>query len=143
MLGREKGGFGQHMAHILVIDDAKLVRDLLRQFLTRAGHEVTEADDGLKAAELYGNRPADVVICDLVMPNRDGLETLRELRRVDPNAKVIMISGGVPENNAYNIKTARELGAFAFLPKPFARAELLELVAAALSGQDPGDPSRF
>ena len=106
MLGREKGGFGQHMARILVIDDAKLVRDLLRQFLTRAGHEVIEADDGLKAAELYGNRPADLVICDLVMPNRDGLETLRELRRVDPNAKVIMISGGVPENNAYNVKTA-------------------------------------
>jgi CheY-like chemotaxis protein len=120
------------MAHILVIDDVKFVRDLLRQFLTKAGHEVTEADDGITAAALYSDRPADLVICDLVMPKRDGLETLRELRRLNPRAKVIMISGGVPENNAENITAARELGAVAFLPKPFARAKLLEAVDAAL-----------
>jgi CheY-like chemotaxis protein len=124
----------RRMAHILVIDDVKFVRDLLRQFLTRAGHEVTEADDGITAAALYNDRPADLVICDLVMPNRDGIETLRELRRLNPQAKVIMISGGVPENNAENIGAARQLGAVAFLPKPFARAKLLEAVDAALAG---------
>ena len=122
------------MAHILVIDDVKFVRDLLRQFLTKAGHEVSEADDGMTAAALYSDRPPDLVICDLVMPNKDGLETLRELRRLNPKAKVIMISGGVPENNAENIAAARELGAVAFLPKPFSRAKLLEVVDAALSG---------
>ena len=121
------------MAHILVIDDVKFVRDLLRQFLTKAGHEVTEADDGITAEALYSDRPADLVICDLVMPNRDGLETLRELRRLNSRAKVIMISGGVPENNADNITAARDLGTVAFLAKPFTRARLLEVVDAALS----------
>ncbi len=122
------------MSRILVIDDAKLVRDILRQFLVRAGHEVIEADDGVRGAEMYVDCAPDLVICDLVMPNRDGLETLRELRRLDPAARIIMISGGVPENNAENIRAARDLGAIAFLPKPFARARLLETVAAALEG---------
>jgi two-component system, chemotaxis family, chemotaxis protein CheY len=120
------------MPRILIIDDAKLVRDILRQFLVKAGHEVIEAEDGVRGAEIYIQSAPDLVICDLVMPNKDGLETLRELRRVDPAAKVIMISGGVPENNAENIQQARELGAIAFLPKPFARAKLLEAVAIAL-----------
>ncbi len=122
------------MACILVIDDSKLVRDVLRQFLVKAGHEVVEAEDGLAAVAAYGTRRADLVICDLVMPNKDGLETLCELRRLDPGAKVIMISGGMSENNAGNIAAARALGAVALMAKPFARASLLEAVAAALAG---------
>ena len=84
------------MADILVIDDTPGVRLVLRDFLERAGHAVREAEDGARGLRLYRDRPADLVVCDLYMPGKKGLETIRELRHLDPAAKVIAMSGGSP-----------------------------------------------
>ena len=81
------------MARILVVDDLDYIRALARRTLELAGHEVAEAVDGGEALALYRRRPADVVVCDLVMPVLDGLETLRALRREFPDVAFVAMSG--------------------------------------------------
>ena len=77
------------MAHILVIDDEEMLRDMLREVLEVAGYEVSEAGDGNAGLEAYKENRADVVITDIMMPEKDGFETIRDLVEVDPSAKII------------------------------------------------------
>ncbi|MEW5724979.1 MAG: response regulator [Thermodesulfobacteriota bacterium] len=122
------------MARILVVDDDGLFRSLMRELLELEGHEVTEAGDGREALALCQDQPFDLFITDILMPERDGLETIKELRRRRPEAKIIAVSGGgllAPEGY---LAVAARLGAQWGLVKPFANEELVEAVRALVSG---------
>ena len=82
------------MSKILVIDDDKNIRSLLRDFLERDGYEVMEAENGKVGLKLFRENGADLVITDLIMPEKEGIETIRELRRDFSDVKIIAISGG-------------------------------------------------
>src|ERR1700736_5617015 len=96
--------------HILLIEDNDALRPLLRKSLETAGHEVAEARHGAEGLRLYRERPADVVVCDLFMPEKDGLETIRELR-ASGDVKIIAISGDGPPAFSAMLKVALGLGA--------------------------------
>ena len=114
------------MAAILVIDDEEIIRVLLRSALEAAGYEVTEAANGRQGLELYRQRPTDLVITDIVMPEMNGLDMLLALTREFLNAKVIAISGAGGEKNVLNV--ANLLGARQTFQKPFSVPDLLGAV---------------
>ncbi len=120
------------MARILIVDDDPGIRALLRAILTVAGHDITEAADGVEGIDVFRGRPSDLVFCDLFMPNKDGLETIRELRRDFPGVRVVAMSGGGFKGTVNLLPAARTLGAERLLPKPFDRETVLGLVADAL-----------
>ena len=118
------------MARVLVIDDIAEVRTTLRGFLESAGHLVDEAGDGLEGAELYSKVPFDVVVTDIVMPNREGLETILRLKRHHAGTKVIAITGYAKEMDLLRI--AKSFGADAILEKPVDMDVLIEAVNRCL-----------
>ncbi len=121
------------MTRILVIDDEEMVRDMLRQTLEYAGYEVLEASEGEIGLRLfYSHRPA-LVITDILMPGREGIETIRELRKKAPEAKIIAISGGGRVSKQDFLPVAQSFGAVKTLAKPFERHELLDAVRAVLA----------
>jgi two-component system chemotaxis response regulator CheY len=122
------------MAVILLVDDDSLVRVTLRKMLTSARHAVIEVGSGVEAEELAAGRAIDLVITDILMPDKEGLSLLRDIKRNRPNLKIIAISGG-GRTGAYSLlEAATQLGADAVLRKPFAMAELLATVSSLLGG---------
>ena len=119
------------MARILVVDDDPHVRELLKDALMREGHEVVEASNGDLGIASYRAEGADVVITDLLIPVKEGMEMIRELQKEDPNVKVIAISGGGIKGADY-LPLAKDLGAVATLQKPFRMQEMIEAVENAL-----------
>ena len=119
------------MARILVIDDEPQVRRLIRQMLARAGHEVVEAADGAEGLASVRTARPDVIVTDILMPNKEGIETVRELNREAPGLPILVISGN-PGSTLY-MEMAKMLGAHAALAKPFRAAELLRAVDALLA----------
>lgn len=129
------------MPRILVIDDDTAVRTVLRRALERAGHTVTEADDGTSGIRSYEAEPADLVITDIFMPGQDGIETLRALRRIDRGVRVICLSGG-DRSGVFDLREhAVSLGAMATMAKPIEIAVLLKTVDAALARPRPENDS--
>ena len=116
------------MARILMIDDDAPVRTALRRTPEAAGHQVMEAPDGARGVRLHSESPADLVITDLVMPDKDGLETIRELRQVTPDLKIIVISGYVGADEMGYLQLAREYGASPTFTKPFSSDRMLAVV---------------
>ena len=117
------------MSRILIIEDDAAVLALLLEILSRAGYEVLGAAGGQEGIKLYREAPADLVITDLVMPEKEGIETIMELRRDFPQAKIIAISGKF--NESY-LRAAKFLGAERTIDKPFTRADLLKAVEEVL-----------
>lgn len=124
------------MPRILIVDDDAGMRLLLTRILTAAGHDVQEASDGAVALETYASQPSDVVITDLVMPGKEGLETIRELRRRDADVRIIAMSGGGSGGHGTDgyLKTAKLLGANRILAKPFTPGEVLKAITEVLTG---------
>ena len=121
------------MPRILLIEDDELLRDTLRQTFVRAGYEVDDAPNGKAGLQVFRRVPSDVVVTDIVMPDQEGLETISELRRLAPNAKIIAISGaGIGRADDY-LGMARHLGASRIVAKPFSGDEILAVVAEVLS----------
>jgi len=116
------------MPRVLVVDDDEDVREMLRQMLERQGYEVTTAADGKQGLARYREDPADLIVLDIVMPEREGLETIMELRRDDPGVKIIAISGGGRIGPQSYIEVARALGAQRTFAKPLDRREFLAAV---------------
>jgi DNA-binding response OmpR family regulator len=117
---------------ILLVDDDDELREGIVAILHSAGHEVDEAADGTRALEALGANRYDLLITDVIMPDRDGLELIRALPTHD-RPKVLAISGGsriLPA--AYTLNASGALGADATLNKPFRAKELLDQVAALL-----------
>ena len=126
------------MARILVIDDDGQVRRALRRILERAGHTVVDVADGEAGVRVHRERPAELIITDIFMPGRDGIETIQELRREFPGVKIIAISGGDRTQTVDLRKDAELLGASRSLRKPFELTELLKAVSELLGEPRPG-----
>lgn len=127
------------MARILVVEDNPDLGDVLSTFIRSVGHTVTLCNDGHTALDTINEEHFDLVITDMFMPDLDGLDILRETRRVAPDTPVMAMSGGsrlLPRFDPLNY--ARKLGAVAILHKPFRRADLLSRVGVALDNK----PSR-
>jgi DNA-binding NtrC family response regulator len=107
---------------VLVVDDEEVIRDVLESLLEREGWSVATAENASEALELFENDPYDVVLLDLMLPDRPGLEVLREMRRRDPDAVVVIVTAYSSIEGA--IQAMRE-GAFHYIPKPFQNQEVL------------------
>jgi DNA-binding response OmpR family regulator len=124
------------MARILVIDDEPSVRELLCAILTQEGHEVVEAADGKAGMRLFRESPVDLVITDLIMPEKEGLETIMELRRDFPEVKIIAISGGGIIHAKDYLNMACAMGAHRAFEKPFGVPDMLNAVRELLDAPD-------
>jgi DNA-binding response OmpR family regulator len=113
---------------ILLIDDDVIVRQTISDVLTEAGYDVALACDGAVGLRMYRRSRPDLVITDIIMPDKEGIETLLEIRKIDPDAKVIAISGGGRTSNMRILDVARTMGANDTLAKPFDLHELLTVV---------------
>ncbi len=116
------------MPSILVVDDERLGRIALSKMLRAGGHGVTETANGQQALSYLAHHLVDVVVTDVIMPKKDGLETISEIRRRYPNTRIIAISGGARASGPGVLATARALGANGILAKPFRQKALLDLV---------------
>jgi CheY-like chemotaxis protein len=125
------------VARVLVLDDEDEVRSVLMRALQRAGHEVLEAADGREGLDVVRTQAIDLVVTDLVMPEVDGLEFMRELARRRPGIPVIAISGGGVWDARSLLEVAGALGALRTLSKPFELDAFLSLVAEALATKSP------
>ncbi|MEN9573779.1 MAG: hypothetical protein RL514_1634 [Verrucomicrobiota bacterium] len=128
------------MAKILIVDDEEEFRFLLQRMLGIFGHEVMEVMDGDAAIACLRTFPAQVVIVDLFMPGKEGIETIIELRRRHPDLKVIAISGGVPNSGTTFLTLAQKLGAHRTLNKPFSADELLAVLSHLVEPAPPLAP---
>ena len=117
----------------MIIDDEPAVRKTLRTSLERAGYQVAEAGDGRTGLRFHAAAPADVIITDIFMPDFDGIETIRELRRVAPGVKVIVVSGGDSTGTLNMLDDAKLRGADRAFHKPLKPEELLGAVREMLS----------
>lgn len=115
------------MKRILIIDDEELALSLLKKILEGEGYEVVEALDGQHGIDLFQEKPADLVITDIVMPVKDGLSTIMELREIDKNLPVIAISGGGSIAKERYLTVASYLNVLT-IPKPFTRTQIVEAV---------------
>ena len=116
------------MASILVIDDEKEIRIALRSLLEGSGYDVICASDGKEGLKLYNEKPTDLIITDLIMPEKEGLATIMELKRISPDVKIIAISGGGRNDPGEYLTLAKQLGAQRTLEKPFGSQKILEAV---------------
>ncbi len=119
-------------SRVLVIDDEAAVRASVCGILSDVGYIVAEAGDGVAGVDSLRSNAADAVVMDIYMPLRDGFETIRELRRVAPQVRIIAISGGT-RGDFDPLKAAAMLGADRALRKPFAVDELLAALTDVLS----------
>ena len=120
------------MSRILVIDDDKFVRTSIRAVLEGAGHEVSDASDAETGLGMQRDNPFDIAIVDLIMPNKEGLETIRELKRDFPGLPIIAISGGGDIVRKNYFQAAELFGASMTLEKPFDGGDLLAALENAV-----------
>ena len=121
------------MIRILVIDDVLEMRELLHRILEREKYTVVSVANGKEAIKVQREDPFDLIITDLIMPEKEGIETIIELRQDYPDVKIIAISGGGVVGPKDYLSMAKMLGANRTLPKPFARKKLLETVRELVS----------
>lgn len=119
---------------VLVVDDAAFMRMMIRDILSKEGYVIHEAVNGRDAVEKYEELRPDLVTMDITMPEMGGIEALREIRAVDPEARVLMVSAMGQQKM---IVEALEFGALDFLVKPFQPTKVLETVRKCLQPQVP------
>jgi CheY-like chemotaxis protein len=122
------------MSRILIIDDEPQIRSMLRLMLERVGYEVAEAPDGIEGIRRYRENPADLIITDLIMPNKDGIGMIIDLKKEFPKVKIIAMSGGGVNRPEGYLDGAKKLGATRTLTKPIDRDEMLKAVKETLKG---------
>jgi DNA-binding response OmpR family regulator len=126
------------MSLILVIDDDPQVCAVITRALERHGYSVIQAHDGEEGARMAQQHTPALVLTDILMPNKEGLEVIRELRMAYPTVPIIAMSGGGSSVCADGVlKIARHMGAQHALLKPFALAELLSVVTSAIGDVPP------
>jgi len=113
---------------ILVVDDEPGIRELLGMILESAGHTVIAAVDGIEAPKIMASRQIDIVITDLLMPERDGIEFITEIRQKYPNVKIVAMSGGGHIARDSYLRIAKNFGAHCLLEKPFSQAGVMKAI---------------
>jgi DNA-binding response OmpR family regulator len=121
------------MSSILLIEDDDLFREALADALTERGYAVTQAADGEIGVKLFRAAPTDLVLTDIVMPNKDGVTVVAELRREFPGVGIIAMSGGLALDPALYLKIAGGIGANRTLKKPFTLPTLLQAIGEVLA----------
>ena len=121
------------MTRILVIDDEEPVRFTLRKILESENYEVTVAKDGVEGTALFTAQPFPLVITDIFMPEKDGLQTIIDLKKDYPDTKIIAISGGGQMGLTQLLEAARQLGEDQVITKPFGTDEVLDCVKECLA----------
>jgi two-component system, chemotaxis family, chemotaxis protein CheY len=114
------------MAKILIAEDSQFMRGVLSDLLKEANHEVVEAENGVEALEKYASQKPDLVLLDIIMPEKDGIDVLKE---IDKSAKVIVISAVGQEKM---VGEAKNLGALDYIVKPFENDKVKEAIAKIL-----------
>jgi CheY-like chemotaxis protein len=122
------------MARILLIEDDDNFRKMLKLTLTDVGYEVIEATDGEQGIDLYRRQPADLVVTDIIMPNKEGTETIIQLKKEFPDVKIVAISGGGLTKSDVYLRVANLLGVERTFSKPFDKSEFLQTLAALMTG---------
>jgi len=123
------------MARILIIDDEEMFRQMLRQMLEKAGYEVSEAANGEAGITMFREQPADLVITDIFMPEKEGISTIREMKQDFPGLKIIAVTGGGNRRRGFEyLQFADRVGADRTLSKPFERQQLLAAIESLLGG---------
>ena len=117
------------MARILIVDDDELFRPMLRSTLTKLGHIVREANDGDEAMLMFQQERAEILITDIIMPGKEGLEVIGMFKGRFPDLKVIAMSGAGRVVETNYLKLATEEGADAVLEKPFSNEKLASVLA--------------
>lgn len=118
------------MAKIMVVDDAAFMRMMLKDILTKGGHEVIgEAENGLKAVDRYKELAPELVLMDITMPEMDGIGAVKQIRAIDPNAKIIMCSA---MGQQAMVLESIQAGARDFIVKPFQADRIIEAVSKAV-----------
>jgi DNA-binding response OmpR family regulator len=125
-------GDGAVQKHILVIDDDDMVCSFIRKALEMSGYAVSVASNGYEAMVIFRKSKLDGIITDLLMPERDGIETILEIRRHAPEIPIVAISGGFNSMSSVYLKTAEHLGADAVLSKPFSVEQLLAALESSM-----------
>lgn len=120
------------MSRILVIEDDDAVRAMLKNTLEREGYDVKVATNGGEGQSIFRQYPAELIITDILMPEKEGIETIMELRRDFPDVKIMAISGGGMIASEEYLKIAKSAGALRTLPKPFRRDDLLKNIRELL-----------
>lgn len=120
------------MAKILVVDDNLAFLEIQTEYLRRAGHEVTPATNGIEAMNRIESETFELVITDLIMPDKEGVQVIMEVRKKYPGLKIIAMSGGGRVDAEDYLAIARRLGAARTLSKPFTGKELLTAVSAVV-----------
>ena len=129
------------MARILVIDDDELFREFVQKVLAEAGFEVVPAGDGDEGLRMFAEMPFDLVVCDVLMPNKNGLETIRAIRDHTARLPIITMTGGIladTEDGLDDLRMSMAFGATATIGKPFRAAKFLKLVHECLG--EPAGP---
>lgn len=121
------------MAHILVVDDEESHRKLVMKMLSPAGHTVTGAENGVAALSAMEHGLPDIIVTDILMPQKGGLALIKEIRRKNPSQKIIAISGGGETGKLNFLSTARTFRGVRTLEKPFSRSDISMLVGEMLS----------
>lgn len=124
------------MKRILIVDDEQIVLEVLRKILELEGYEVITAANGDEGIELFSQKPFDLVITDMVMPEKDGLQTILDLRKEDPDLAVIAMSGGGTISKERYLAVAGYLDGIITITKPFSMESITEAVAKLLSETD-------
>jgi len=120
------------MTKILVIEDNAIVRNTVTRILQSAGYAVVTANDGLQGFEMFRKEEPDLVISDIIMPQQEGIGTIRQILAERPDAKIIAISGGGRIGNIDFLSIARKMGAADALSKPFDPEDLLGRISTLL-----------
>jgi CheY-like chemotaxis protein len=121
------------MANILLIDDEPLVCEALQLTLERAGHAVSTASNGQEGLDQWQGAKFDLVITDILMPEKEGIELIHELRQIDPAVRIIAVTGGARVQNIDLVGLAKRHGADFAFAKPIDRAKLIDAVASCLA----------
>lgn len=121
------------MPNLILIDDDEVLRRALARLLERHGFSVREASNGLEGLKLMRELPAPLVVTDLIMPEMEGIETIRHLRRMYPATRIVAISAGGTIGPKCYLAVAKQLGADRTLAKPFKPERLLRMVAELLA----------
>ncbi|MBW2684150.1 MAG: response regulator [Deltaproteobacteria bacterium] len=124
------------MKRILIIDDEQIVLEVLRKILELEGYEVATAANGDEGIELFSQKPFDLVITDMVMPEKDGLQTILDLRKETPDLAVIAMSGGGTISKERYLAVAGYLDGIITITKPFSLESITGAVAKLLSETD-------